>query len=196
MNIIFDTNTGLVPAIIQHADTGQVLMLGYMNQQALEQTLRSKLVTFYSRSRKEIWVKGATSGNYLSLISLSLDCDGDSLLVQARPTGPVCHTGKNSCFGTPAAKGFLRELETVINDKISTEAADSYTYNLFSKGVNKIAQKVGEEATELVIEAKDDNPELFRNEAADLLYHFLLLLRYKETSLEEIETILYQRHCS
>lgn len=196
MNIIFDINTGLVPAIIQHADTGQVLMLGYMNQQALEQTLRSKLVTFYSRSRKEIWVKGATSGNYLSLISLSLDCDGDSLLVQARPAGPVCHTGKNSCFGTPAAKGFLRELETVINDKISTEAADSYTYNLFSKGVNKIAQKVGEEATELVIEAKDDNPELFRNEAADLLYHFLLLLRYKETSLEEIETILHQRHCS
>lgn len=196
MNIIFDANTGLIPAIVQHADTGQVLMLGYMNQQALDQTLQSKLVTFYSRSRKEIWIKGATSGHYLNLISVSFDCDGDSLLVQARPDGPACHTGTSSCFGTPVAKGFLRQLETVINDKISAEAAGSYTYQLFSKGVNKIAQKVGEEATELVIEAKDENPELFRNEAADLLYHFLLLLRYKEASLEEIETILYQRHRS
>lgn len=194
MNIKFDPETGLVPAIVQHYGTGQVLMLGYMNRTALEQTLQTGLVTFYSRSRKELWIKGATSGHFLKLIAIDTDCDADSLLIQAQPAGPTCHTGQNSCFSTISEKGFLHQLEYIIRDRIENNETSSYTAALFQKGINKIAQKVGEEATELVIEAKDNNRELFCDEAADLLYHLLLLLRYKEVSLTDIEHILYQRH--
>jgi phosphoribosyl-ATP pyrophosphohydrolase/phosphoribosyl-AMP cyclohydrolase len=194
MNIKFDPETGLVPAIVQHYGTGQVLMLGYMNRAALDQTLQTGLVTFYSRSRQEIWAKGATSGHFLKLISIDTDCDADSLLIQVQPTGPTCHTGQYSCFATRPEKGFLHELEYIIRDRVHNNDTNSYTAALFQKGINKIAQKVGEEATELVIEAKDNNRNLFCNEAADLLYHLLLLLRYKEVSLTDIEHILFQRH--
>lgn len=194
MNIQFDAQTGLVPAIIQHYGTGQVLMLGYMNPASLEQTRQTGFVTFYSRSREELWVKGATSGNFLKVISIDMDCDADSLLIQVQPAGPTCHTGQDSCFGSGPEKGFLHELEHIIRDRVERQDASSYTAALFQKGINKIAQKVGEEATELVIEAKDDNRDLFCNEAADLLYHLLLLLHYKKVSLTDIERILYQRH--
>jgi phosphoribosyl-AMP cyclohydrolase / phosphoribosyl-ATP pyrophosphohydrolase len=196
MNIHFDPQTGLVPAVIQHYATGQVLMLGYMNQTSMDQTIKTGRVTFYSRSRKALWVKGATSGNFFKVISINPDCDADTLLIQVQPAGPACHTGQYSCFGTVPEKGFLHQLEHIIRNKISTQEPGSYTAALYQKGINKIAQKVGEEATELIIEAKDNNRDLFCNEAADLLYHLLLLLQYKETKLEDIEAILYQRHVS
>ena len=186
---------GLIPAIVQDADTRAVLMLAFMNEETLNQTKETGRVTFYSRSRQQLWTKGETSGNYLEVISIRADCDEDTLLIAARPAGPVCHTGAATCFGETNAKreptDFLIQLENVIDDRRSEKNDTSYVAGLFEKGINKIAQKVGEEAIELVFEAKDDDWAKFRSEAADLLFHFLILMRAKDISigdvLEELE---------
>lgn len=194
MNINFQKSNGLVPVIVQHANTLQVLMLGYMNEAALEKTRAEGKVTFFSRSKSRLWTKGETSGNYLFVREILEDCDNDTLLIKAIPQGPTCHTGATSCFAEETSKGFLYELEKVIEQRISENTDNSYTNKLFNSGVNKVAQKVGEEAVELVIEAKDNNLELFKNEAADLLHHFLILLKTKELKLEDIEMVLKERH--
>lgn len=194
MNIDFQKNEGLVPVVIQHASTLQVLMLGYMNEEALEKTRAEGKVTFFSRSKQRLWTKGETSGNYLTVQEIQVDCDNDTLLIKVYPQGPTCHTGSTSCFQEETAKGFLYELEKVIEQRITENPEGSYTSRLFSRGVNKVAQKVGEEAVELVIEAKDDNIDLFKNEAADLLYHYLILLKTKDLKLEDIEAVLKERH--
>ena len=196
MNIDFNKGDGLVPVIIQNAQTMQVLMLGYMNKEALDQTIETKKVTFYSRSKKRLWMKGESSGNILSVIDIKMDCDHDSLLIFANPKGPTCHTGSTSCFKEDTSKGFIYELEKTINDRINSKDSKSYTNELYQKGINKIAQKVGEEAVELVIEAKDSNDELFKNEAADLLYHLLILLKVKDQSFSNIEEVLKSRSIS
>jgi len=192
--INFEKTGGLVPVIIQHANTLQVLMLGYMNEEALEKTRAEGKVTFFSRSKQRLWTKGETSGNFLMVEEIQVDCDNDTLLIKAYPQGPTCHTGSTSCFQEETPKGFLYELEKVIEQRITENPEGSYTAKLFSRGVNKVAQKVGEEAVELVIEAKDDNRDLFRNEAADLLYHFLILLKTKDLKLQDIEAVLKERH--
>lgn len=194
MNINFEKGNGLVPAIIQDFRTQQVLMLGYLNAESLALTIEKKQVHFFSRTKNRIWLKGETSGNFLNLVSMKLDCDSDALLIQVKPFGNVCHTGSFSCFESKKAKGFLYELEELIATRIDNKIAESYTYEIYQKGVNKMAQKVGEEAVELVIEAKDNNAELFKNEAADLLYHFLILLKAKDFSLTQIEEILMERN--
>ncbi len=194
MNINFQKSNGLVPVIVQHANTLQVLMLGYMNEAALEKTRAEGKVTFFSRSKSRLWTKGETSGNYLFVHEILEDCDSDTLLIKAIPQGPTCHTGATSCFAEETPKGFLYELERVIEQRISENAENSYTNQLFNSGINKVVQKVGEEAVELVIEAKDNNLDLFKNEAADLLYHFLILLKTKELKLEDIEVVLKERH--
>ncbi|HEV8593869.1 MAG TPA: bifunctional phosphoribosyl-AMP cyclohydrolase/phosphoribosyl-ATP diphosphatase HisIE [Pyrinomonadaceae bacterium] len=188
MNIDFAKSPdGLVPAVVQDAATEKVLMLGYMNREAFEKTQDSGLVTFFSRSRNKLWTKGETSGNYLHVEELLVDCDKDTILITARSDGPVCHTGADTCFDqTNVNTDFLFELEKVIEARKTNPTETSYTSKLFEKGLNKIAQKVGEEAIELVIEAKDDNDELFKGEAADLLYHLLVLLRAKNISLSEV----------
>ena len=193
MNIDFSKSDGLVPAIIQHTLTGQVLMLGFMNKEALEKTTSEGKVTFFSRSKNRLWTKGETSGNYLIVDEILTDCDGDTLLIKAYPQGPTCHTGSTSCFKEESAKGFLYTLEHTIEQRIASNAKNSYTNSLFKKGVNKVAQKVGEEAVELIIEAKDNNIDLFKNEAADLLYHFLILLKTKNLKLVDIEEVLQGR---
>ena len=193
MNIDFSKSDGLVPAIIQHTLTGQVLMLGFMNKEALEKTTSEGKVTFFSRSKNRLWTKGETSGNYLIVDEILTDCDGDTLLIKAYPQGPTCHTGSTSCFKEESAKGFLYKLEHTIEQRIASNAENSYTNSLFKKGVNKVAQKVGEEAVELIIEAKDNNIDLFKNEAADLLYHFLILLKTKNLKLVDIEEVLLGR---
>lgn len=194
MTIDFEKAGGLVPVIVQHATTLQVLMLGYMNEEALEKTKSEKKVTFFSRSKNRLWTKGEESKNYLMVKEILVDCDNDTLLVKAFPQGPTCHTGSTSCFKEETARGFLYELEKVIEGRIAESSESSYTSRLFNRGVNKVAQKVGEEAVELVIESKDDNIDLFTNEAADLLYHFLILLKTKNLKLEDIEKILVERH--
>ncbi len=194
MNINFEKNDGLVPVIVQNVNTLQVLMLGYMNKEALEKTRLEGKVTFFSRSKNRLWTKGETSGNYLIVSEILEDCDNDTLLIKAIPQGPTCHTGATSCFAEETPKGFLYELEKVIEQRISEKSEGSYTSRLFNSGVNKVAQKVGEEAVELVIESKDNNIDLFKNEAADLLYHFLILLKTKELKLENIEHVLKERH--
>lgn len=194
MNINFEKNDGLVPVIVQNINTLQVLMLGYMNKEALEKTRSEGRVTFFSRSKNRLWTKGETSGNYLIVSEILEDCDNDTLLIKAIPQGPTCHAGSTSCFAEETPKGFLYELEKVIEQRISEKSEGSYTSRLFNSGVNKVAQKVGEEAVELVIESKDDNIDLFKNEAADLLYHFLILLKTKELKLEDIEQVLKERH--
>ena len=181
----------LVPAIVQDAETRTVLMLGFMNAEAVESTQETGRVTFYSRSRQAIWTKGETSGNHLDVVSITADCDNDTLLIKAKPAGPVCHTGAATCFNetnqTPVNPiDLLTELEAVIDDRRDQNLGDSYVAKLFEKGINKIAQKVGEEAVELVIEAKDDNPDRFRSEAADLLFHYLVLLRAKGFSINDV----------
>ncbi|MCR9173228.1 MAG: bifunctional phosphoribosyl-AMP cyclohydrolase/phosphoribosyl-ATP diphosphatase HisIE [bacterium] len=196
MKIDFNKVNGLVPAIIQNARTQQVLMLGYMNEEALNTTVESGKVTFYSRTKERLWTKGETSGNELLVQEIRLDCDNDTLLIKAITTGPVCHTGAKTCFNETESKGFLYQLEATIAQRIISQDDESYTNKMFRKGINKMAQKVGEEAVEVVIEAKDDNIELFENEAADLLYHLLLLLRAKNSGLESIERILEDRHTS
>lgn len=196
MNIDFNKGDGLVPVIIQNAQTMQVLMLGYMNKEAFDQTIETKKVTFYSRSKQRLWMKGESSGNTLSVIDIKMDCDYDSLLIFVNPKGPTCHTGSTSCFKEETSKGFIYELEKTINDRINSNDSKSYTNELYQKGINKIAQKVGEEAVELVIEAKDSNDELFKNEAADLLYHLLILLKAKDQSFSSIERVLKSRSMS
>ena len=193
MNVDFNKGDGLVPVIIQNAKTLQVLMLGYMNEQAYQQTKETGRVTFYSRSKERIWVKGESSGNTLELVDIKLDCDNDTLLVLANPKGPTCHTGATSCFKEETAKGFVYELERTIDNRIDSNNEKSYTNELYRKGINKVAQKVGEEAVELVIEAKDSNDDLFKNEAADLLYHYLILLKAKNFSFTDIESVLKSR---
>jgi phosphoribosyl-ATP pyrophosphohydrolase/phosphoribosyl-AMP cyclohydrolase len=193
--IKFDKITGLVPAIIQDAETKNVLMLGYMNQEAYEKTLETKKVTFYSRSKKRLWTKGETSGNFLNIISIENDCDGDTLLAKVKPDGPTCHLGTDTCWGGDNQQdyGFLSTLEKVITQRKTALDEGSYTASLFKKGINKIAQKVGEEAVELIIEAKDDNEELFLNEGADLLYHLLVLLQAKGYQLDDVVEVLKGR---
>ena len=193
MNIDFKKGGGLVPAIIQDDRDGQVLMLGYMNSEALQKTLSEKKVTFYSRSRGELWTKGETSGNYLEVKEISTDCDSDTLLIRAVPSGPVCHLGTNTCFGNKSARGFLYILEDLITSRLEAADETSYTVRLYSQGINRMAQKVGEEAVELIIEAKDNNTDLLRQETADLLYHLLVLLKARGVSLEEIEEVLRSR---
>lgn len=193
MKIKFNTSDGLVPVIIQNYLNQQVLMLGYMNQEAFDKTMTEGKVTFFSRSKGRLWTKGETSGNFLLVKKILVDCDADTLLIQAEAQGPTCHTGTTSCFNDETSKGFLYTLEQTISQRIDSNDEQSYTRQLFKKGINKVAQKVGEEAVELVIEAKDDNVDLFKNEAADLLYHFLILLKMKNITLESIEQILLLR---
>lgn len=186
---------GLVPAIVQDSETGTVLMLGFMNEEAVEKTNQTGRVMFYSRSRQTLWTKGETSGNFLDLISITADCDNDTLLIKVKPAGPVCHTGASTCFGDTNQNSvdLLAELEAVIDERRRERPEDSYVAKLFEKGINKIAQKVGEEAVELVIEAKDDDPDKFRSEAADLLFHYLILLRAKGVSIRDVITVLETR---
>ena len=193
LKIDFKKENGLVPVIIQSETTLQVLMLGYMNNEAYNQTLTEGKVTFFSRSKNRLWTKGETSGNFLLVKNITIDCDNDTLLIQVKAIGPTCHKGSTSCFNEQSSKGFLYELEQTIHNRIDTDDSESYTNKLFKKGINKVAQKVGEEAVELVIEAKDNNEELFINEAADLLYHFLILLKAKDIALSKIEDTLKLR---
>lgn len=193
LKIDFNKGNGLVPVIIQSETTLQVLMLGYMNSEAYNQTLTEGKVTFFSRSKNRLWTKGETSGNYLLVKNIRFDCDNDALLIQVKALGPTCHTGSTSCFKEDVAKGFIYELEQTIHNRIDTDDTESYTNKLFKKGINKVAQKVGEEAVELIIEAKDNNETLFINEAADLLYHFLILLKAKDIAFSKIEETLQSR---
>ena len=192
--IDFSKGNGLVPVVIQDNNTLQVLMVGYMNEEAFEKTINEKRVTFFSRSKNRLWTKGETSGNYLYVEEILSDCDNDSILIKVKPAGPVCHTGSTACFGEETAKGFIYELEKVITQRILNDADDSYTNKLYKKGINKVAQKVGEEAIELIIEARDNNIDLFKNEAADLLYHFMILLKTKGINLQSVEEVLEKRH--
>lgn len=193
MNIDFNKGNGLIPVIIQDEITLQVLMLGYMNEKAYNKTVSEQKVTFFSRTKNRLWTKGESSGNFLQVKNIQLDCDDDTLLIQVKPDGPTCHTGSVSCFNTKTSKGFLYQLEQTIHQRIDENIETSYTNKLYKRGINKVAQKVGEEAVELVIEAKDNNTDLFKNEAADLLYHFLILLKAKAITLNEVEVILKER---
>jgi phosphoribosyl-ATP pyrophosphohydrolase/phosphoribosyl-AMP cyclohydrolase len=197
MNINFTKYTdGLVPAIVQDASTKNVLMLGFMNQAAVDATISLQKVTFFSRSKNRLWTKGEESGHHLNYLSMALDCDQDTLLIQANPDGPVCHTGKDTCWGIDnkfESHDFLIQLEQVIEQRKTADPDSSYVASLFSKGINKIAQKVGEEAVELVIEAKDQNNELFLEESADLLFHYLMLLQAKGYKIADVVKILKMR---
>lgn len=197
MNINFAKYAdGLVPAIIQDHNTKNVLMLGFMNQASLDATLSLKKVTFFSRSKNRLWTKGEESGHFLEYINMSIDCDQDTLLIQAIPMGPVCHTGAATCWGEIPENdiSFLNQLALVIAERKNGDPTSSYVASLFAKGINKIAQKVGEEAVELVIESKDNNEELFLDESADLLFHYLILLQAKGYHLSDIAKLLQQRH--
>lgn len=197
MTIEFNKNKdGLVPAIVQDASTKNVLMLGYMNEEAYKTTLDTKMVTFFSRSKNRLWTKGEESGNTLNLVDIKSDCDNDTLLVYAHPTGPTCHTGTDTCWGEDniASYGFLSNLESTIHQRrTQANSEESYVASLFKKGINTIAQKVGEEAVEVVIEAKDNNDDLFLNESADLLFHYLVLLQQKGFQLEDVVKVLQDR---
>jgi phosphoribosyl-ATP pyrophosphohydrolase/phosphoribosyl-AMP cyclohydrolase len=188
-NIDFE-KAELVPAVIQDESTSKVLMLGYMNKEAVDKTLDTKKVTFYSRSKQRLWIKGEESGNFLNLKSIQLDCDSDALLIQVTPEGPTCHKGTDTCWGEDNQLGTLDYLEKTIKDRRNNPDDKSYVSSLFKEGINKIAQKVGEEAVEIVIEAKDDNEELFLNEGADLLFHYLILLEAKGYGLKDILKVL------
>ena len=197
MKLDFSKNkNGLIPAIIQDSLTKNILMLGYMNKTALDITKKSKKVTFYSRSKNRIWTKGEESGNFLNLISIIEDCDNDTLLIRAEPMGPTCHQGTETCWGekNTVSYGFLSHLESIISEKKNENPDKSYTASLFKSGINKISQKLGEEATETIIEAKDENDDLFLNESADLLFHFLVLLQYKGYELNDVVNILKKRN--
>ncbi|WP_417799723.1 bifunctional phosphoribosyl-AMP cyclohydrolase/phosphoribosyl-ATP diphosphatase HisIE [Tenacibaculum sp.] len=193
MNIDFTKGNGLVPVVIQNNTTMQVLMLGYMNEEAFQKTQEEGKVTFYSRTKKRLWTKGEESGNFLWVEGIQVDCDNDTLLIKVSPAGPTCHKGTTSCFAEETSKGFLYSLESIISDRIDNDVETSYTNKLYKRGINKVAQKVGEEAVEVVIEAKDNNDELFKNEAADLLYHYLILLKAKGINLTDIEDTLQSR---
>ncbi|PKH51094.1 bifunctional phosphoribosyl-AMP cyclohydrolase/phosphoribosyl-ATP diphosphatase [Tenacibaculum sp. Bg11-29] len=194
MNIDFTKGNGLVPVIIQNNTTLQVLMLGYMNEAAFLKTKEEKKVTFFSRSKNRLWTKGEESGNFLEVKDIQIDCDNDTILIKALPAGPTCHKGTTSCFADETPKGFLYELERIVSDRIDTNDEKSYTNKLYKRGINKVAQKVGEEAVELVIEAKDNDADLFKNEAADLFYHIIILLKAKGFTLAEIEAVLRERN--
>ncbi len=196
MKIKFDQNTGLIPAIIQDEQTKTVLMLGYMNEEAYQQTLATKKVTFFSRSKQRLWTKGEESGNFLNLVTIKNDCDHDTLLIRVKPEGPTCHKGSDTCWAetNESQFGFLSTLEDVITSRKNNPSEASYVASLFKKGINKVAQKVGEEAVEVVIEAKDDNEKLFLDESADLLFHYLILLQAKGYTLKDVEKVLKGRH--
>jgi phosphoribosyl-ATP pyrophosphohydrolase/phosphoribosyl-AMP cyclohydrolase len=196
MNIDIKSSHGLIPAIIQDSETKNVLMLGYMNEESIKKTIETQKVTFFSRSKQRLWTKGEESGNFLELVDIKNDCDGDTLLIQAKPVGPTCHTGADTCWQEENKEnyGFISSLENTI--KTRRENADSeksYVASLFEKGINKIAQKVGEEAVEVVIEAKDDNDDLFLSESADLLFHYLILLQAKGFQLNDVVDVLKKR---
>jgi len=190
----FEKSQGLIPCIVQDANTRLVLMLGYMNREALDKTLAEKRLTFFSRTKQRLWTKGETSGNYLNLVEVTTDCDQDTLLFKANPTGPTCHTGKDTCFDEKNEDTGLSFLESIIQERKRNPKSGSYTNQLLDSGINKVAQKVGEEAVELVIEAKDDNKELFLGEAADLMYHYLVLLTAKGFKLDDVLKVLRSRH--
>jgi phosphoribosyl-ATP pyrophosphohydrolase/phosphoribosyl-AMP cyclohydrolase len=197
----FKKLNGLIPAIIQDASTDRVLMLGFMNSEALDKTRKEGKVTFFSRTKNRLWTKGEESGNFLHVVEILEDCDQDTLLIKANPAGPVCHTGSDTCFNEknsvsqdPEDLAFIVQLQQLIHTRKAEMPEDSYTTSLFNAGINKIAQKVGEEAVELVIEAKDDNDSLFLNEAADLLYHLLVLLTAKGKDIRNVAAVLEQRH--
>jgi phosphoribosyl-ATP pyrophosphohydrolase/phosphoribosyl-AMP cyclohydrolase len=187
---------GLIPAIVQDASTNVVLMLGFMNEEAFEKTKKEGKVTFYSRTKKRLWTKGEESGNFLNVVSITPDCDNDTILIKAIPEGPVCHTGNDTCFAenNKGNINFLIHLQNVIDERLQNMPVGSYTTTLFEKGINRIAQKVGEEAVETVIEAKDNNDELFLNEVADLTYHMLVLLTAKSYRIEDVIKVLQERH--
>ena len=196
MTIDFSKGDGLVPAIVQDASTQNVLMLGYMNEEAFEVTNKTGKVTFFSRSKKRLWTKGEESGNFLNLVSIKNDCDKDALLVLVNPVGPACHRGTGNCWGEDNQENvlsFINQLESIIESRKNVDSEKSYVKSLFDSGINKVAQKLGEEAVEMVIEAKDDNEELFLNEAADLLFHYLVLLQAKGNKLEDVVEILRGR---
>lgn len=197
----FQKLDGLIPAIIQDDATGTVLMLGFMNSEALEKTRKEGKVTFFSRSKNRLWTKGEESGNFLHVVEILEDCDKDTVLIKANPAGPTCHTGSDTCFDekntasrNAAGIGFISELQHLIHARKAEMPAGSYTTSLFKEGINKIAQKVGEEAVELIIEAKDNNDELFLNEAADLVYHLLVLLTAKGKDISDVVSVLEKRH--
>jgi phosphoribosyl-ATP pyrophosphohydrolase/phosphoribosyl-AMP cyclohydrolase len=190
----FQKSGGLIPCIVQDAATDKVLMLGYVNEEALQKTIAEKKVTFFSRSKQRLWTKGETSGNFLHLVSILQDCDRDTLLIKANPAGPACHTGADTCFNEKNHYNDIRFLDAVIQQRKTNPKEGSYTNQLLNKGINKVAQKVGEEAVELVIEAKDNNQELFLGEAADLMYHYLVLLAAKNLQLSDVVHVLKQRH--
>ncbi len=197
MKIDYSKNTdGLIPAIVQDAKTKTVLMLGYMNEEAYNKTVETKKVTFFSRSKNRLWTKGEESGNFLNLVNITIDCDNDTFLVQVNPTGPTCHTGSDNCWqeANNQEYGFISDLEKTIEDRKNNATSDkSYVASLFEKGINKIAQKVGEEAIEVVIEAKDNNDNLFLDESADLLFHYLILLQAKGFKLQDVVNVLQSR---
>ena len=197
MNIDFNKNNdGLVPAIIQDVTTKKVLMLGYMNQEAFNKTQESKLVTFFSRTKNRLWTKGEESGNVLNLVDMKLDCDNDTLLISVKPAGPTCHKGSDTCWSEEnnQSYGFITKLENTIEDRIkNADTQKSYVASLFAEGINKVAQKVGEEAVEVIIEAKDDNDHLFLDESADLLFHYLMLLQAKGFKLNDVVEVLRGR---
>ena len=195
MKIDFDKNSvGLVPAIIQDVETKNVLMLGFMNKEALNLTLESNKVHFFSRSKNRIWMKGEESGNFLNLISLKLDCDNDSLLLKVKPQGPTCHKGDDTCWGEKNNQNFLNTLEKIITDRIANPSDNSYVSNLFEKGIDKIAQKLGEEATEVIIASKNENKKELIYESADLLFHFLILLQKRNLRFKDVVNELEQRN--
>jgi phosphoribosyl-AMP cyclohydrolase / phosphoribosyl-ATP pyrophosphohydrolase len=194
LKINFTKLNGLVPCIVQDASTSKVLMLGFMNEDAYQKTLQDKRVTFFSRSKQRLWTKGETSGNFLELVDILIDCDQDTLLVKANPKGPACHTGADTCFNETNDDWNLSSLEAIIQSRKANPQQGSYTNKLLDSGINKVAQKVGEEAVELVIEAKDDNKDLFLGEASDLLYHYLVLLTAKGYTLSEVLNVLKKRH--
>jgi phosphoribosyl-AMP cyclohydrolase / phosphoribosyl-ATP pyrophosphohydrolase len=194
MNLDFNKLNGLIPAIIQDAISGTVLMLGFMNEEAYQKTVSEGKVTFFSRSKNRLWTKGETSGNELIVDSILSDCDNDTLLIRVKATGPVCHTGDLTCFGDTYTNGFVHHLGEVISQRIDENIEGSYTNSLYKRGTAKIAQKVGEEAVELVIEAMKNDDELFKGEAADLLYHLLILLKNRNMTLNDIEAVLQERH--
>ena len=196
MNIDIKSSHGLIPAIIQDSETKNVLMLGYMNEESLQKTIETQKVTFFSRSKQRLWTKGEESGNFLELVDIKNDCDGDTLLIQAKPVGPTCHTGTDTCWQEENAAnyGFISNLEkTIATRRENADSEKSYVASLFEKGINKIAQKVGEEAVEVVIEAKDDNDDLFLSESADLLFHYLILLQAKGFQLHDVVDVLKKR---
>jgi len=196
MDIDIKSAHGLIPAIIQDSETKNVLMLGYMNEESLQKTIETQKVTFFSRSKQRLWTKGEESGNFLNLVDIKNDCDGDTLLIQAKPVGPTCHTGADTCWQEENKEnyGFISQLENTIKTRReNADAEKSYVASLFEKGINKIAQKVGEEAVEVVIEAKDDNDDLFLSESADLLFHYLILLQAKGFQLNDVVDVLKKR---